>query len=343
MARRPTRRSAKPQASGKDSLVSARRELRTLYAALDNVQSGILILDCDLRAVYSNPVLHRMFKAHNQEETRTKKLTYERMLRLADIASAVDLEDYVARRLRWVQSGDSTPMDLRMTDGTVLRCHLAVLPEGGRMLIYSDVTDIVRNAQELERLATTDGMTGIYNRRHFLALADIEWSRTCRYNRPLSFMIFDVDYFKSINDQFGHQAGDDVIVHLANVASSCKRAPDVLARIGGEEFALLLPETDLLQAQAMAERLRSEVASRPLTSASQSIPATVSIGIAERSPEITSMTQLMRAADGALYEAKRTGRNRIVSTLSERQTVQPDLPANNAQSLSEQGRPEVAH
>jgi diguanylate cyclase (GGDEF)-like protein len=343
MARGSTNRSAKTQPSGKNSLVQARKELRTLYAALDNVQSGILILDCDLRAVYSNPVLHRMFKAHSQEETRTKNLTYEHLLRSADIASAVELDDYVARRLRWVQSGDPTPMDLQMTDGTVLRCHLAVLPEGGRMLIYSDVTDIVRHAEELQRLATTDGMTGIYNRRHFLALADIEWNRTCRYNRPLSFLIFDVDSFKSINDQFGHQAGDDVIIHLANLAASCKRAPDVLARIGGEEFALRLPETDVPQAQAMAERLRSEVAARPSTSASQSIPATVSIGIAARSPEITSMIQLMRAADGALYEAKRGGRNRIVCTLSESPTMRLNHPADNARPLLDQGRPEVAH
>jgi diguanylate cyclase (GGDEF)-like protein len=203
-------------------------------------------------------------------------------------------------------------MDLKMTNGTVVRCHLAILPGGGRMLIYSDVTDIARHAEELERLATTDGMTGIYNRRHFLILADHEWARACRYGHPLSFLMFDIDYFKYINDTYGHHAGDEVIVHLANLARSCKRAPDVLARIGGEEFALLLPETDLPQAQVVAERLRRDVSAHPLVIASQPVPATVSIGVAARSPAMSSIGQLMAAADKALYDAKRSGRNRVI-------------------------------
>jgi diguanylate cyclase (GGDEF)-like protein len=296
-------------------LARARKELRTLYAALDNVESGLLVLDSEFRAVYSNPVLHRIFKSHSPEEIRSRKPLYEELLRAAYTASAVHLDDYVATRLAWVRSGDATPMDLKMTSGTVLRCHLAVLPDGGRMLIYSDVTDIVRQAQELERLATTDGMTGIYNRRHFLALADLEWSRACRYSRPLSFLIFDIDYFKNINDTFGHHAGDEVIIHLANLAGTCKRAPDVLARIGGEEFALLLPETDLSQAQVVAERLRVEIASHPLVLASQRISTTISIGIAARTSETSGISELMTTADRALYEAKRGGRNRIMCSL----------------------------
>jgi diguanylate cyclase (GGDEF)-like protein len=317
MAGRSIKRTVEDKvASKQDELGHAIKELRTLRAALDNVQSGLLILDGRLRAVYSNPVLHRMFKSYSQAEIRSRRISYEELLRAASTASAVQLEDYVAKRLAWVRSGKPAPMDLKMADGTVLRCHLAVLPDGGRMLIYSDVTDIVRQAEELERLATTDGMTGIYNRRHFLTLADLEWNRTYRYNRPLSFLIFDVDYFKSINDKYGHQAGDEVIIHLANVAGSCKRTPDVLARIGGEEFALLLPETDLPHAQIVAERLRREIAAHPLTMASESIPATVSIGIAARSAKMSNISELMRAADKALYEAKRAGRNRIICCLS---------------------------
>ena len=316
MAGKTKKRKTRVNAAGMDSeLAHARRQLRTLYAALDSVESGLLILDGRLRAVYSNPVLHRMFKSYSQQEIRSSKLSYEQLLRAAQTASAVDLEDYVARRLAWVRSGDAAPMDLKMSNGNVLRCHVAVLPGGGRMLIYSDVTDIVRHAQELERMATTDGMTGIYNRRHFLALAELEWERSSRYSRPLSFLMFDIDYFKSINDTYGHHAGDQVIVHLANLAGSCKRPPDVLARIGGEEFALLLPETDLPQANSVAERLRREVSAHPLVIASHYIPATVSIGIAARSPMTSSLSQLMTEADKALYEAKRTGRNRVMCSL----------------------------
>jgi diguanylate cyclase (GGDEF)-like protein len=296
-------------------LAEARRQLGTLYAALDHVHSGLLILDDKLRAVYSNPALHRMFRSFSAEEIRSRKPAYGELLRAAHVASAVDLQDYVARRLAWVRSGDSTPMDLKMRDGTALRCHLAVLPDGGRMLIYSDVTDIVRHAEELERLATTDGMTGIYNRRHFMTLADLEWSKACRYERPLSLVLLDIDFFKSINDSHGHQAGDEVLVHLAKVAASCKRAPDVLARIGGEEFALLLPETGLEQAQMAAERLRQEIVMHPLTIAAQAICPTASIGVAAKSPKMTAFSQLVTMADKALYEAKRAGRNRVTSAL----------------------------
>ncbi len=313
MADKRKKRAAKIRAGGTSSdLAQARTELRTLYAALDNVQSGLLILDRELRGVYSNPVLHRMFKSYSQEAIRSGTLSYEQMLRAAATASAVDLEDYVARRLAWVRSGDPAPMDLKMTNGTVFRCHLAILPGGGRMLIYSDVTDIMRHAEELERLATTDGMTGIYNRRHFLVLADLEWERSCRYGHPLSFLMFDIDFFKHINDTYGHHAGDEMIVHLANLAHSCKRAPDVLARIGGEEFALLLPETNLPQAEVVAERLRREVSAHPLVIASQRVAATVSIGVAARSPAMSGIFQLMTAADKALYDAKRSGRNRVI-------------------------------
>jgi diguanylate cyclase (GGDEF)-like protein len=297
-------------------LKEAKQGLQTLYAALDNVDSGLLVLNKELRAVYSNPVLHKMFRANSSDEIRETQPFYADMLAASAQAVAVNLEDYVSRRLSWVRSGDSKPMDLAMTDGTVLRCHLAVLPDDGRMLIYSDVTDIVRNAEELERLATTDGMTGIYNRRHFLNLADREWTRARRYGRPISFLMIDIDYFKSINDNFGHQVGDEMIVHLANLARDCKRECDVLARIGGEEFALLLPETDLPQAQVVAERLRSEVAAKSLVVASHSIPATVSIGVATLVAAMSDISDLMKAADQALYDAKHSGRNRVICCIS---------------------------
>jgi diguanylate cyclase (GGDEF)-like protein len=297
-------------------LTEAKQSLETLYAALDNVRSGLLLLDKDLRAVYSNPILHAIFRANSSAEIRETKPLYADMLAASAQAVAVNLEDYVTRRLEWVRSGDAKPIDLAMTDGTTMRCHLAVLPDGGRMLIYSDVTDIVRNAKELERLATTDGMTGIYNRRHFLTLADREWARARRYGRPISFLMIDIDYFKSINDKFGHQIGDEMIVHLANLARHCKREYDVLARIGGEEFALLLLETDLAQAQVVAERLRSEVAANSLVVASRSIPATISIGVATSLEAMNNISELMKAADQALYDAKRAGRNRVICCIS---------------------------
>jgi PAS domain-containing protein len=116
-------------------LTEAKQGLETLYAALDNVDSGLLVLNKDLRAVYSNPLLHTMFRANSSDEIRETRPLYADVLAASAQAVAVNLEDYVARRLAWVRSGDPKPMDLAMTDGTVLRCHLAVLPDDGRMLI----------------------------------------------------------------------------------------------------------------------------------------------------------------------------------------------------------------
>jgi diguanylate cyclase (GGDEF)-like protein len=295
----------------KRELNDAREELATLYAALDHVHSGLLILDAKLHARYSNPALHQMFKVFDAEQIRNERPFYGDMLQAAANASAVDLENYVARRLEWVAAGGAAATDLNMSNGTVLRCQLARLPGGGRMLIYSDVTDIVRAAQELERLATIDGMTGIYNRRHFLALADREWNCARRHGRPLSFLMIDIDHFKAINDRFGHEIGDRAIMHVADLARGCKRPSDLLARIGGEEFALLLPETDVAEAEAMAERLRSVVARCPFVCNAN--PATVSIGVASAGAATESVSELMKMADEALYAAKRAGRNRVMT------------------------------
>jgi diguanylate cyclase (GGDEF)-like protein len=292
-------------------LSKTEKELSTLLAALDHVDSGLLILDDRLHAVYSNPALHRAFKSFDAQQIRSGKFSYEELLRDAQRMSAVDLENYVAKRIAWVMSGDPTPMDLKMSDGRVLRSQLAVLPNGGRMIIYADVTDVVQYAEEMERLAITDGMTGIYNRRHFLALADHEWAKACRYNRPLALLLVDIDHFKSINDNYGHQIGDDVIIHLARFVSSCKREVDVLARLGGEEFVLLLPDANLQQAKIFAERLRNEVATHPVALSGRAISVTISVGVAARSSKATSVSRLISLADEALYESKRGGRNRV--------------------------------
>lgn len=290
-------------------------ELATLYAALDNIENGVILLDHELRMQYANPALHTMFNSPpefvNGKPLFAEMLEHARRSR-AYAVSPEELRKYVSNRLAWVVAGDQPPVDQRLSSGRVIRCQCAVLPAGGRMLTYSDITDIVHHAEELERLATTDGMTGIYNRRHFMTLADIEWSRSGRYRRPMSFLMIDIDYFKSINDRFGHEVGDQMIVHLTKVATACKRDSDVLARIGGEEFGLLLPETDLAQALLVAERLRREVAENPLVADTDRISTTISIGVASRDEAMTGISDLMKVADRALYEAKNGGRNRVV-------------------------------
>jgi diguanylate cyclase (GGDEF)-like protein len=181
------------------------------------------------------------------------------------------------------------------------------------MLTYTDITDLARTADQLEKLATTDSLTGLCNRRQFVALADREVGRFRRYGRPLSMLVLDIDKFKAVNDRFGHDVGDQMIQHVGNLCEENKRNPDAVARVGGEEFAILLPETDLESSCIVAERLRRMVAERPLETGGMRVPVTISVGVAELNPAMTGTSDLMKLADRMLYEAKRSGRNRIAS------------------------------
>src|SRR5262245_39277190 len=171
--------------------------------------------------------------------------------------------------------------------------------------------DLVRHAQELERLATTDDLTGLYNRRHFLALAEDERRLHERGHQPLALMLLDIDFFKSINDRFGHDVGDAMIRHVADICRDEMRGFDLLARIGGEEFVLLLPHTTSEQAMVLAERLRDRLETSPLVTHLGEVGVTASIGVAATDAQVEHIADLMKRADQALYQAKRDGRNRV--------------------------------
>jgi len=183
------------------------------------------------------------------------------------------------------------------------------------MLVFADVTDLVQHADKLKVLATVDGMTGLFNRRHFLSLAEIEWSRYQRYRRPMSLVLFDIDRFKSINDSFGHYAGDHVITQIADICLQQKRKSDIIARFGGEEFLILLPETELAAAQRVGERLRRKIEVSTFSVVSNAITTTISIGVAEANPTMASIFDLIKLADKALYIAKDSGRNRVCAAV----------------------------
>jgi diguanylate cyclase (GGDEF)-like protein len=171
--------------------------------------------------------------------------------------------------------------------------------------------DLVRQAEELQRLATTDDLTGLYNRRHFLTLAEDERRRHDSMGQPLALLILDIDLFKSINDRFGHTVGDAVICRVADICREEISAHDILARIGGEEFVLLLPNTTGQQAFALAERVRLRLATAPLVVDGADTWVTVSIGISEAGVRSECVGELMKRADQALYRAKHEGRNRV--------------------------------
>jgi diguanylate cyclase (GGDEF)-like protein len=168
-----------------------------------------------------------------------------------------------------------------------------------------------RLREELEFLATRDPMTGALNRRAFFARADVEWARSARSQRPLSVIAADIDFFKKVNDSFGHHVGDLVIKDYALRAGHMLRLPDILARFGGEEFVILLPETGLKEACQVAERIRREVEKRQDKALP---PYTVSLGVAVANAghgDFSDLQALLAHADAALYKAKQGGRNRV--------------------------------
>ncbi|WP_018152883.1 GGDEF domain-containing protein [Leeia oryzae] len=161
----------------------------------------------------------------------------------------------------------------------------------------------------LEKQATTDSLTGLANRRYFRTLAEAEISRQMRSNRSLSLLYLDIDYFKSINDQYGHQAGDQVLTAVAAYFRISLRDQDVIARIGGEEFAILLPDTSSTEAQEIAERIRTGFAMLKTEGLPSDIKLTVSIGLTTLDTQTVTLDELLNQADRALYQAKKLGRN----------------------------------
>lgn len=165
--------------------------------------------------------------------------------------------------------------------------------------------------KEAQTLATTDSLTGLTNRRNFYALAENELVRSKRYGHPLSLIMIDIDHFKSVNDSYGHAVGDAVLKMLTQKVQLELRQTDIFARFGGEEFMVLLPETDTLNAVQVAERIRNCVAETPFSVEEHKIMVTISLGIAEHDETCINLDDLLNRSDKALYWAKQIGRNRV--------------------------------
>lgn len=202
----------------------------------------------------------------------------------------------------------------RMADGSLRDVQTYAGPvdiDGRRLMlcIVHDVTEQKRLRKELEQAASRDHLTGLWNRRQFLHLLDNARAQKRRYDVDYSLMLLDADHFKSVNDRYGHDAGDEVLVLLARALEARVRETDTVCRWGGEEFIVLLPQTDLENAALLAESLRRSVEQIRVPHLP---PVTVSIGVAQHCASETG-DSLIKRADEALYQAKAAGRNRVVA------------------------------
>jgi len=226
------------------------------------------------------------------------------------------------RHCEFWRSGDNYFVrDLGSTNRTRLNelpIEVAELADGDHIVLGDVILKFISHSsveagyhEEIYQLATHDALTGLFNRRQFSDLLASEAARSLRREPNTVLAIIDVDHFKRINDRFGHLEGDGVLKKLAEILRSHVRAGDVLARIGGEEFAVLMADTDIEQAKQFAERVREAVEASVFAPGAEPQTMTVSVGLAALSKSRREPTELMRAADRALYAAKETGRNRV--------------------------------
>jgi len=183
--------------------------------------------------------------------------------------------------------------------------------ELGKLLIFNDYTEQNNLLQKLERLSTIDDLTNLLNRRHFIQLSQNQIELAKRTEQPYSLIYFDLDCFKNINDTYGHATGDQALIAIANACSAELRPYDILGRLGGEEFAVFLPETSFQAALTIAERLRKKIASTEIKIGEFALSITASFGVTAVTKELLSIDQLLQQADSLLYEAKKDGGNKI--------------------------------
>lgn len=242
----------------------------------------------------------------------------------ADNAIVLDYDSVSRRHARLVQRNDGWwVLDNNSTNGTFVNDHAvpeAQLQNGDRIQIGDVILKYLSGSDlEAEFISTisqvmvTDGLTQAHNKRYLLEHMDSELARSIRHNRPLALILFDIDHFKRVNDSYGHLAGDYVLREVSNLVRARIRKNEVFGRYGGEEFAVLMPETDLHGGYTLAEEVRTLIASHPFTFDNTRIPITISLGVAQWTPTVRSTEEFIRIADARLYQAKHEGRNRTVA------------------------------
>lgn len=290
------------------------RPRRALMDILHALPVGVEIYDREFNAVFYNKAADDLFlyaeKVIFHHDEWWELGFPDPVKRAAVIAEWTAMVDEARSNPDTVQYGE---WDVRCRDGQQHHVHFRFCFLGDTyILVLFDITEQRRLEAELRRLANMDPLTETFNRRRFLAEAEAAFSGHQRTGQNLALLMLDIDHFKSVNDQHGHGVGDEVI---RLVASRCQRAirdGDVLARMGGEEFAVLLPETTAEDARRVADRLLDAVASTPLAINALRLSIRVSVGGACARKDDESLDAVLVRADHALYAAKRAGRGRVM-------------------------------
>jgi len=295
----------------------ALRDSEEKFRAMSNAcLDALIMIDAEDVVAFWSPAAERMFGYTALEAMGS---------RMHDL---IVPEEYRAKAAQGLKSftttgagpviGSLEELPVIRKDGTVFPVERSVSAffSAGRWYAVGMLRDITQrklDEKRLQELATVDGLTGLTNRRHFLELLDQACRHAARYQEPLSLIVFDIDHFKKVNDTHGHDAGDSVLAAVSATCRGCLRESDIPARLGGEEFAACLPQTDLKAAVQAAERLRCAIrhAQVPIETAPEPVTVTISLGVAQYQGGDETLHSLLRRADQALYDAKHSGRDRV--------------------------------
>lgn len=310
------RRQNRQQGQIDEAFMALGNQERFLRFLTDNIPGMVGYWDTELRCRYANKAYLEWF-GRDQEQMKgitIQELMGETLFKKNEPFIRAALKD---ERQRFERT-------LTKADGRIGYTLAEYIPDvdneqvKGFFVLVSDVTelkitqmDLEAKVQELDILAASDSLTGIANRRQLLLKIKEELERAKRYDQPLSFLMLDLDYFKEINDTHGHDVGDEVLKATAVALSGMIRSADLTGRLGGEEFGILLIQTDLEEAKQTAERLREAVKKISIPGRGQMINVRASIGVSSYSGDDDNTDKLMKRADDALYKAKNTGRDRV--------------------------------
>ncbi len=295
-----------------------RRTASYLQAVLNNLPFGVVVVDRELHCLYWNRQGETLFQL--PEGFVQAGMPLEKVLRFiaeGGFYGPGDAAEKVGERLETICSFQPSLLEITRPDGRILQVRgVPVMVDRaptGYLLLQEDITERKSHQATLERLATTDSLTGLLNRRAFLDATEREIRRAHRYGQSLTLLMLDIDHFKRVNDSYGHPAGDEVLRRVSATCRDLLRDEDLAGRLGGEEFAVTLVQAPRRAALVVAERLRMAIGDLAIEHEGRRIAVTVSIGVAEYGAGTEGVGRLVSQADMQLYKAKAAGRNCVCS------------------------------
>ncbi len=303
------------QALREHYLLRSNDERQRLAALLNLIRLGILFIDQDRRVLYHNRAMLEIWGYPPETQLVGCREAVLRAQATAVLADPTAYFEHIEQTVR-DRSGESDEHEMHFADGRIVTDRSAVVRGGddvrriGRLWIYEDVTAARRISDRLVELAVRDELTGLYNRRRFQEELERMLADAARRNAEVGLLAFDLDGFKPVNDTYGHQAGDEVLIGIAQAVGRIVRRNELFFRVGGDEFALLVPASTTEGLLELAHRLVEAVGALRFSFAGSEVGVTASVGIARFPDNATDVESLVAVADEALYLSKSEGRNR---------------------------------